>query len=287
MTNPSELFGQDQVLIGDDIFKQLQSWLEEHGQELPTTPQRPDVRLIINNTGTEDITFKNPAGHSIEDEVIPYEHPKGKTAAMFMLHGHTLAEQQQNAAMLDQEYGLSEKGFTSAFLEDFRSGALSGIIKEAYGPAPMQEQAKKFETISWTNEDGTTDTIKPVTGENAAFGIRPPSNEIVFTVRVADTGRPVHLDGSDTSAEKLVTCTDGYKTIAVEVSPVRDENWQPTGEYTTRPVAPKAAEEAYGQGYHHIPVLDLDEKGQITSVDLAPVQADQPQINRIATLDLS
>lgn len=257
---------QELTLSGDDVYSQLKAKLEADRAELPSTARRPDVRLIVNNAGTEVVTFKNPGGHADQDEVIPGE--GGKTAAMIMVHGDTLSEQQANAATLDERYGLSEKGFTPEFVADLRSGALTDIVKEAYGPAPFEGQAKKLETVSWANEDGSADDVEPVVGASAAFGARPPSNEQVFVVRIPDNGAPVYLKGTGTSAEKLVGADT--KSIAVGVSPVLDDNWQPTGEVTTKPIALSVAKHFYGQGYASIPVIDLNSEGNVVAVNLNP-----------------
>jgi hypothetical protein len=265
--------GQEQILKGDEVYSQLKAKLDVDGTELPSTARRPDVRLIVNNAGPEAVTFKNPGGYADQDEVIPGD--GGNTAAMIMLYGDRLAEQQANAVALDERYGLTQNGFTPEFVADLRSGTLADVVKEAYGPAPFDGQAKKLESVSWANEDGSVDNIEPVVGTNAAFGARPPSNEQVFLVRIPGNGASVHLQGTETSAERLVG--SDTKTIAVGVCPVLDDSWKPTGEVTTKPIAPSVAKDIYGQGYASIPVVDLISEGSVVAVNLNPAPAvEQP-----------
>lgn len=265
-TNASERSQEEIVLSGDEVYAQLRKILEAEGAELPSTARRPDVRLIVNNATTGAVSFRNPGGRSDQQETIPHE---GKnTAAMIMIHGDTLAEQQANAAALNQRYGLTEDGFTAKFLEDLRSGVLDGLIKEAYGPAPYEKQVTQLQSVAWKKEDNGADNVEPVVGPNAAFGARPPSNEQVFLVRMPDSGVNVCLKGTETSAERLIGSET--KIIAVGVSPVLDDNWQPTGEVTTKPIGPIVAKEFYGQGYASIPVVDLNFDGNIVAVNLNP-----------------
>lgn len=261
-------FGKDKTFKGDDILAQLTDFLSAAGEKLPETARRPDVRMILNNAGPDFVEFKNPGGHADKNEAIPGS--GDKTAAMIMLQGTTLAEQQQNAATLDARYNLSTKGFSAEFLTDLESGSLGNIVKEAYGPAPYAKQAEQLKPVEWVNDDGSKVNVDPVTNSNAAYGARPPSKEQVFIVRVPTSSAALYVKGTNTSAEKLVDNGKGYKSMAVGVAPVLDDKWQPTGAFTTRPIALSAAKEFYGQGFNNIPVVDLDDKGVLKAVQLKP-----------------
>lgn len=244
-------------LSGDDVHKQLVTMLD--GKDLPATARRPDMRLIVRNSGAEDIQFKNPGGHAAALERIP-----PNEAAMVMLKGNTLEAQQLNAAKLDKLYSLSEKGMSPQFLDDLKSGNLSDYIAEAYGPAPLEAQAKRLETTRWVNADGTNIDINPVKGENAAYGVRPASKEQVFMVKL-DGDAPATLQGTGTSAERFYKGADGNNYIAVAVA--KDGA---TGEIRTRPIAPDVAKQYYGDGFKDIPVLEMDKTGKVSSIDTAP-----------------
>lgn len=199
------------------------------------------------------------------------------TAAMIMLKGETLAERQANAQLIEDTYSITENGLSKDFLEDLKNGALSEYAAEAYGPAPLEKQANKLDDVSWQNHDGSSIDVTPVKGEHGAFGARPPADETVFAVRIpADENATVDVKGTDTSAEHMLDTGDGYKTIYVGVDPVRDpdNDWQPTGEVTTKPISPDVAQDFYGQYLANIPVAHLDKSGMLRKFELNPAQPD-------------
>ncbi|MCI5060064.1 MAG: hypothetical protein MRY79_03225 [Alphaproteobacteria bacterium] len=266
MNKPKNAFGTDITLKGDDVYAQLTD------AGLTETPRKPDVRLIIKNISDGPVQFKNPGGHSDDLETIPNE---GKNAAMVV--GDTLNEQMANAAILEQRYqlsayGFATDGFTSTFIEDMEAGELNDLVREAYGPAPFDGQVENLKNVDWTNDDGSADNISPVKGENVAYGARPPGKELVFIARVPDDGTAIHLQGTGTVAEKFVSDGKGHKVMAVGVSPVLDDNWQPTGEFTTKPIALSVAREYYGEHFAKIPIVDLNMGGQVQSVNLNPAK---------------
>lgn len=251
------------VFEADHIWTQLEQALKNAGAELPKTPRRPDVRMILNNTSGETVQFLNPGDHSGEkQEFIPAT--GDKTSVMIMLAGETLEEQYANARLLDETYSLSTKGLTPEFASVIAAEAQAGRILEAYGPAPFEGQASKLVDLNW----GQT-AITPVTAGNVAYGARAPEQERVLRTEIA-----IFIKGSSTTPEKMEM--DGM-CIAIA------SDWQ-TGATSTRPIAPSVAKGFYGEHYSKIPVVELDTEGNIASIDLKngkpKIYADAPKIER-------
>lgn len=245
---------QDKVLDADALWAQIKQGLAARGQELPATPRRPDVRLIVENTGTTAVTFKNPGDHSGgKEEVIPAD--GDKRAAMIMIKGATLAEQHANAQMLYDHYQLGTRGLSQEFVRDLSSGALAHVIDEAYGPAPLADQAAKLVDVTWQDSAASTaDTISPVKGTAAAFGARAATQEHVFIAQFH-----IYVKGTSTTPEMI----EGG-SIAVAVA----SDWQ-TGTETTRPIAPSVARTYYGQYFDSIPVAAMHPDGMIKDVRIS------------------
>lgn len=258
---------QDKVLDADALWAQIASALAAQGRELPATPRRPDVRLIVDNIGTTPVTFKNPGDHSGgKEETIPAD--GAKRAAMIMVKGATLTEQQNNARILFDTYNLGEEGLSPAFVRDLSSGALAHLIDEAYGPAPLAEQAGKLVDVSWQDSaEAQTQSITPTKGNAAAFGARAATQEKVFLAQFH-----IYIKGTGTTPELI----EGG-SIAVAVA----SDWQ-TGATTTRPIAPSVARNYYGSHFDSIPVAIVHPDGLVkdvrlgTPLPLAPTQHRKP-----------
>lgn len=243
---------QDKVFEGDQLWAQVRDALAKEGRELPGTPRRPDVRLIVNNISGQDISFANPGDHSGgKRELIPAS--GDKTAAMVMVQGATLAEQYGNAAKLYAEYNLANEGLSERFVADLESGKLNTLVAEAYGPAPLADQAEALKQFDWReNGSAASDTFAPVKGDAAAYGARPPKDEKVFIAQFY-----IFVKGTTTVPELI----EGG-SIAVAVA----SDWQ-TGAETTRPIAPSVARGYYGEHFANIPVAHVHpESGAIKDV---------------------
>lgn len=236
------------VLAADNIWRQVKQALEAAGQELPKTPRRPDVRMILNNNTGEMVQFLNPGDHSGQkQEFIPGDGDKG-TAAMLMLGGDTLEKQQANAAALDAKYNLSENGLTPEFAAALSQEAEAGLVREAYGPAPFEGQASRLVSLAWGDA-----SIEPHQDGHVAYGARAPEMETVMRSEMA-----VFVHGTGTTPEKME-----MEGICIAVS----SDWQ-TGKISTRPIVPSVAQEYYGEHYSGIPVVELDVEGNVASIDL-------------------
>lgn len=234
------------VLAADNIWAQVKETLVNAGVELPKTPRRPDVRMILNNVSGETIQFLNPGNHSGEkQEFIPSDGEKG-TAAMLMLHGDTMEEQQANAAVLDAKYGLAKNGLTKEFAAAL--GQETDLVREAYGPAPFEGQADRLVPLQWGDSN-----IEPHVEGNVAYGARAPEQETVIRSELA-----IFIKCEDKTPEKMEM--DG---MCIAVS----SDWQ-TGEESTRPIVPSVAKEYYGGHYSAMPVVELDVEGNVASIDL-------------------
>lgn len=234
------------VLAADNIWAQVKEALEDAGVELPKTPRRPDVRMILNNVSGETIQFLNPGNHSGEkQEFIPSDGDKG-TAAMLMLHGETMEEQQANAATLNEKYGLAANGLTKEFATALMQEA--NLVREAYGPAPFEGQASRLVPLQWGNSN-----VEPHVDGNVAYGARDPEQESVMRAELA-----IFIKCEGKTPEKIEM--DG---ICIAVS----SDWE-TGEESTRPIVPSVAREYYGEHYACIPVIELDTEGNLASVNL-------------------
>lgn len=234
------------VFAADEIWTQVKDALNNVGVELPKTPRRPDVRMILNNVSGETIQFLNPGNHSGEKpEFIPSAGEKG-TATMLMLHGDTMEEQQANAAALDAKYGLSANGLTKEFAAAL--GQETDMVREAYGPAPFEGQASRLVPLQWGASN-----IEPHVEGNVAYGARAPEQETVIRSELA-----IFIKCEGKTPEKMEI--DG---MCIAVS----SDWQ-TGEESTRPIVPSVAKEYYGEHYSAIPVIELDVEGNVASIDL-------------------
>lgn len=245
--NASQTWSQ-KVFVADNVWAQVKKALHNAGVELPKTPRRPDVRMILNNATGKTIQFLNPGDHSGEkQEFIPGDGDKG-TAAMLMLGGKTLEEQQANAAALDAKYGLAEKGLTPQFAAALAFETEAGLVREAYGPAPFEGQASRLVSLDWGNAN-----IEPFQDGNVAYGARAPEMEAVMRSELA-----IFVKGSNTTPEKME-----MEGICIAIS----SDWK-TGVESTRPIVPSVAKEYYGEHYPTIPVVELDADGNVASIDL-------------------
>ena len=243
---------RDKVIDADSIWSQVKNILAARGLELPETPRRPDVRLILDNKTGIDQLFRNPANHANDKS----EHIPGtgdKTAAMVMVAGATLAEQYVNARTLFEKYDLGAQGLSPAFVAALKNDRAGGLATEAYGPAPYAGQSAKLVDVAWDNADGTTAAIAPVFGAAGSYGARAATAETALRAPVH-----VYVKGTGTTPELMET--DGM-VIAV----ARD--WQ-SGAESTRPIVASVAREFYGQHYASIPTVVLNPDGQVHSIDL-------------------
>jgi hypothetical protein len=243
---------QDKVLEGDALWAQVKAALDAAGQTLPQTPRRPDVRLILNNISGQEVRFYNPGDHSgSKEETIPAT--GDKTAAMVMIKGSSLPEQNANAQKLFALYDLGNQGLSEKFVTDLKAGKLSDLVDEAYGPAPFQSQADKLVDVSWPTEAGKVDIVQPVKGPAAAAGARAATNETVFLAQFQ-----IYIKGTGTTAE----LAEGYgMNIAVNA------DWQ-TGVESTRPIVPSVAQVYYGEHFKDIPVATVHPDGAVKEIDL-------------------
>ena len=241
---------KEKVLDADNIWAQVQAILHSRQIELPKTPRRPDVRLILNNISGTSQLFRNPGDHSSKAENIPAT--GDKTAAMVMVKGDTLPEQQGNARKLAQRYDLGKQGLSAAFVQALQSGEALDLVAEAYGPAPFDDQAKKLVKVEWPNANGSVDTIDPVHDTACAYGARAATNETAFLAEMAFL-----VKGSGTTPEQI----EGGMVIAVS------EDWE-TKKISTRPIVPSVAKDFYGKHFDSMPVVNLDAEGFVRSIDL-------------------
>lgn len=235
------------VFEADHIWAQVEQALKNAGAELPKTPRRPDIRIILNNTTGKTLQFLNPGDHSGEkQEFIPGT--GDQTAVMIMPGGTTLAEQYANAKLLDEKYGLSEKGLSEEFVRAMAKETQAGTLLEAYGPAPFEGQAARLAGLEWSGN-----TITPVIEGNIAYGARPPEKQSVFRSEIA-----IFIKGTSTTPEKME-----MEGMCVAVT----SDWQ-TGLVSTRPIVPSVAKDFYGDHYRNMPTVELDTEGNLASIDL-------------------
>lgn len=243
---------REKVFDADAIWAQVQNLLSSQSLDLPKTPRRPDIRLIIENTSGHDILFKNPGDHSnSKAERIPAE--GDATAAMVMIKGETLEEQYKNAATLYSRYSLGTQGLSEEFITDLSAGKLEGLVDEAYGPAPFKGQVEKLVDVEWTSVDNKTSHIKPKKGRHAAFGARAATEEAVFLTQI-----PIYIKGTNTTPELIESLG-----MAIAVS----EDWE-TKKASTRPIVPSVAMGYYGDYFDNIPIVTLTTEGKLAKVDL-------------------
>lgn len=242
----------EKVLSADSIYSQIKQAAEQAGIELPKTPRRPDVRLIVENNSGVDQIFANPANHASDKaEVIPADGEQ--RAAMIMLAGDTLEEQQEAAAALFAKFDLGSKGLSGDFVTAIKKDRAGGLVREAYGPAPLQGQADKLADIVWTQASGHTANITPVKGLVAAYGARAADKETAFAIKIN-----IAVQGTSTIAE-----TVQGTSMVVAVS----SDWQ-TGAVSTRPIVPSVAQEFYGEHYNNLPIATVTPDGMVQKIDL-------------------
>jgi len=242
---------QEKVLNADKIWAQVKYILQSNGLDLPKTPRRPDVRIILNNISGTDKLFRNPGDHSSKAEHVPAT--GDKTAAMVMVKSDTLADQFASAAKLVARYNLEQDGLSAAFVQALQSGEALDLVSEAYGPAPFEGQASKLVNVSWQQADGTIDAITPVQGTACAYGARAATDEKAFLTELV-----IFVQGTSTNAELI----EGSGMV-VAVS----EDWQTKME-STRPIVPSVAKGFYGKHYANIPVVSVSPDGLVQSIDL-------------------
>jgi hypothetical protein len=231
-------------LSGDNILAKI----KEIQTESITTPRMPDVRIVVKNNTDAEITFRNPGKHSDNDENIP----PGE-ACMVMVRGDNLGEQFKNAQELVSRANLAG-GLTAEFVKAMASGDYETLLKEAYGPAPFDKQAKQLQELVWKDANGTETKVTPIQEGAVACGARPPTNEEVYKLELSHPGLKASLKGTNTVAENF---QEGSIFIAVS------SDWQ-TGAIITKPIAPKIAETFYGEHYDNIPTFVVNRNGSLT-----------------------
>lgn len=241
----------EKVLRADSIWSQVKNILDQHGLELPQTPRRPDVRLILNNVSGVDQIFRNPANHAGDKaEAIPAH--GDSTAVMVMLQGDTIEEQMANARAVVEKFNLAEEGLSDRFKAALANEALE-YVKEAYGPAPFDGQSQKLVPVEWAMDDENTITVTPVFGQAVSYGVRAPAHEIAMR-----TESVIYVQGTNTTPEKMQS-----EGIVIAVS----SDWQ-TGAESTRPIVPKVAEGFYGSHYQTMPIVSVNPDGVVETIDL-------------------
>lgn len=243
---------EDKVLDADVIWQQIKAMLAGQDVQLPQTPRRPDVRLIVDNISDHVIEFQNPGDHSgSKPELIP---PTGeKTSAVVMVKGETLDEQYKNAEILYKRYDLGTQGLSDAFVADLKAGKLSDLLAEAYGPGAYQTNAEKLVDVMWKNEDGTTNDIPAIQGAHAAYGAREATTETVFLAQVR-----IFMQCTDKTPELL-------EGRGIAISIITDRK---TKAERTRPIVPSVAVTYYGEHFANMPVVILNTDGVVKEIDL-------------------
>jgi len=243
---------EDKVLDADIIWQQIKAMLASQSAQLPKTPRRPDVRLIINNVSGHQIEFKNPGDHSgSKPELIP---PTGeKTSAVVMVVGETLEEQYKNAATLDKKYDLGNEGLSDEFIADLKAGKLDSLVAEAYGPGAYETNAEKLIDIIWKMADGTTSDIPAVQGAHAAYGARAATEEMVFLAQF-----PIFIKCTDKTPEMV-------ESSGMAISIITDRK---SGAERTRPIVPSVAKTYYGEHFGKMPIVTIHPDGQVREIDL-------------------
>lgn len=246
---------RNKVFQADGIWASVREVFEVVSVDIPRTPRRPDVRVIVNNMTGVDQVFPNPAGHAGDKaEYIPSS--GSKTAAMIMPCGESLREQYDNARQLVNSYNLLENGLIAELAQIIAQKSESGLIREAYGPAPFEEQVSKLAPTPWREEDGQNNVWVPEVGEAGAFGVRPPAEELVFRV-VPNT----YVAGTTTNAELVHS-----EGICIVVA----QDWQ-THKESTRPIVSHVARGFYGAHFSDMPVVYIDNVANIERIDVPNV----------------
>lgn len=257
----------EKAILGDCLWQQVSDILNEHKIEMPETPRKPDVRLILNNVTGQEMRFLNPGDHSgSKEEVIPGT--GDKTAVMVMLHGKTLEEQQRNAQELVKYFFMEEKGFSHEFLHAMKNGILNDVVREAYGPAPFQKQASGLkDKLVWKDQFGGEQTVTANRGQNVAFGAREGAERVFLT------HFDIHVAGTTTTAE-LVEATG--MCIAI------NNNWE-TGKDETRPIVPSVAVEFYGKHFPDIPLVKATAAGRVRKVIMPNGSELEPSVKPVSS----
>jgi hypothetical protein len=241
-----------QVLSADAIWKQVKQHLMDAGKECPKTPRLDDVRLILNNVSGETLQFLNPGNHTVEQaETIP--HDGEKTAVMVMLEGDTVDQQMKNAGTLVEKFNLDVKGLSREFAHALGGDETTGLVKEAYGPAPYLGQTERLVDVTWEDANGREETVSPVSAQHCAYGMRAPEQETVFMNEVA-----LFVRGTGTVSERV----EGVG-MCIAVS----SDWE-TGKETTRPIVPSIARGFYGAHFDSMPTVVIDPIGNVQCIDL-------------------
>lgn len=237
---------KERVIDADQIWQQIQNIVSGSGHEVPKTLRRPDVRLIINNQSGVDAVFRNPGDHSNKAEHIPC---KGEnTAAMVMVSGETLEEQYRNAQTLYDTFDLGTVGLNAKFVLALIADQAGGLVKEAYGPAPFEGQAKKIVDLTWADAEGQPLEVKKQGTSAAVFGVRPPTEETALGIRVHILFKGTNTVPEASEGTSMVIAVDGVKT---------------------RPIVPSVAKEFYGEHYNELPVAVIDPAGAVLAVKLS------------------
>jgi hypothetical protein len=243
---------REKVIKADEVWAQIKVLLDKNGVALPATPRRPDVRLIVENVSGSDIQFLNPGDHSgTKQEAIPGT--GDKKAVMVMVRGATLDEQYKNAKTLYETYDLGVKGMSEEFMKALRSGKLSALIDEAYGPAPFKDQSEKLVDVAWAISDTLCATIRPQKGAAASYGARAATNETVFLAKF-----DIYVQGTATTSELVES--DG---MCIAIS----SGWKIKAE-TTRPIVPSVAQVYYGAHFGGMPAVKVGLDGTVEKIDL-------------------
>jgi hypothetical protein len=234
----------------DQIWSQLKLILGDI--ELPKTPRRPDVRLIVNNIDPVARLFHNPAGHSSDmNQSVP--DTGAKTAAMIMTQGKTLPEQFENARSLVADFALNEKGLSAAFVKALDKDCAGGRIKEAYGPAPYTDRIEELKDLHWRDAGGNLTQIIPFFGKAASYGARQATTETAFHTHV-----PIWFVGTDKTPELM-------ESLGIVLTVSKDRQ---TGQDKTRQVMASVAQEFYGAHFANMPEVKIHPDGYITDIDL-------------------
>jgi hypothetical protein len=242
---------KEKVVSADNIWSQVSNILSPYNIELPQTPRRPDVRLIVNNTSGLDQVFRNPANHA-NDRAERIPGAGDNTAAMIMVAGETLEEQHKNARTLFEKYDLGNKGLSPELVGAIVADRVGGLVKEAYGPAPFAGQSSKLAPLDWKKSDGGVLAIAPVFGQAASYGARPATSETAFNTLVH-----VFVQGTKTTPELI-------ESSGMVIALSKDSG----GNISTRPIVASVAREIYGEGFNKMPQVVVHPDGYVTKIDL-------------------
>lgn len=252
-TNNKPQSWKQKVVKADNIWSQIQEALKVHGLELPKTPRCPDMRLILKNISGQTMIFKNPGDHSSKAETIPSSGEK--TAAMIMLLGNSIGEQRWAARELCKKYNLLNEGLSPELIQAI-ADRNEPLVKEAYGPAPFEEQASRLVNFTWRAMD-RSDLIEPEGNDVCAYGARAPEKEQAVRTEFA-----IMVQGTGTNPEFIEN-----EGIVIAIS----EDWQ-TKEVSSRPIVPSVAKEFYGKHYESMPIAKVNPEGLVHNIQLGEDQ---------------